>query len=117
MRSRTWIGVYLILAGLIPGCGTRSTVPLDLASQDPSANQALIADYHRREAAFFKLKAGELRERAVLYENLFGRDSDWVTGARLLAQFYEESAAEQERLAAYHGEENAGRPYRDTVKP
>jgi hypothetical protein len=45
-------------------------------------------------------KAEDLSEQAAAYERLFGRDSDWVTGARLLAEYYEEEAKEKHRLAA-----------------
>jgi hypothetical protein len=44
----------------------------------------------------------ELTDRAVLYEGLFGRESDWVTGTKLLVQFYREMALEQDRLAEMH---------------
>jgi hypothetical protein len=40
--------------------------------------------------------------RAAIYEQLFGRNSDWVAGARLLAQSYEEEAREHERMASKH---------------
>jgi hypothetical protein len=38
----------------------------------------------------------------VVYERLFGPESEWVTGARLLAQYYEEAAHEAEQLARRH---------------
>ena len=44
-----------------------------------------------------------------MYERLFGPKSDWVEGTRLLAQFYEDAAAEQERMAARHLEAVPGR--------
>ena len=46
--------------------------------------------------------AEEQVNRAFVYERVFGADSDWVTSARLLAQFYENSAREQERQANWH---------------
>ena len=46
--------------------------------------------------------AEEQANRAALYERIFGPDSDWVSGARLLNQFYETSAREQERQAHWH---------------
>ena len=47
-------------------------------------------------------QAEELTHRAMVYEGLFGRESEWVTGTRLLAQFYEEAAHEEEQLANRH---------------
>jgi hypothetical protein len=44
----------------------------------------------------------------VVYEGLFGRESEWVTGTRLLKQFYEEVAREQDRLADLHLELSGG---------
>jgi hypothetical protein len=76
--------------------------PLDLSSPDPAYDQRKIASFHRREAHYFRLQAQELSERVLVYESLFGPDSEWVKGARLLARFYEESAEEQERLASSH---------------
>jgi len=43
-----------------------------------------------------------LTDRAVLYEGLFGQQSDWVTGTKLLVKFYQEMALEQDRLAELH---------------
>ena len=53
--------------------------------------------------------AHDLSHRALMYERLFGPKSDWVEGTRLLAQFYEDAAAEQERMAARHLEAVPGR--------
>jgi len=50
-----------------------------------------------------------LTERVTIYERLFGRESDWVSGTRLLVQFYEEAAREQDRLADLHLELGRGR--------
>ncbi len=43
-----------------------------------------------------------MRARVAVYERLFGSDSEWVSGARTLADFYEQAAREQERLAGKH---------------
>jgi hypothetical protein len=53
--------------------------------------------------------ADDLSHRALMYERLFGPKSDWVEGTRLLAQFYEDAAIEQERMAARHLEAVPGR--------
>ncbi len=76
--------------------------PLDLMTMDPVQDQGKIAAYYVLEAARLRQKAQELTDRAGAYELLFGRESDWVRGARLLAQFYEETARERERMARQH---------------
>lgn len=83
------------------GCNG-SAVPLDLTSSDPTVDQIKIAGHHDQEAAFFRSKAEEYRQRVLVYQDLFGTDSDWVRGAYLLARFYEAPAEEQERLAEDH---------------
>ncbi|HSB44732.1 MAG TPA: hypothetical protein VLD60_06960 [Nitrospira sp.] len=101
-RTRKWAVVLVLsLAFSALGC-IRASGPLDLTSQNPYYDQEQIASYYTREANNFKLKAQELSQRASVYEGLFGSDSEWVKGTRLLEQFYEYSAQEQERLAAEH---------------
>ena len=113
-RGRTCSQVGL-LALLIMAAGlscARNTAPLDLTSPDSSQDQRKIASYHSREAVLFRSKAEEFAQRIVVYERLFGPDSEWVTGARLLLQFYEDAAKEQERLADWHlGIVNNGRSH------
>jgi len=100
--------LLIMVAG--PGCA-RTTTPLDLTSPDSSQDQRKIASYHSREAVLFRLKAEEFSQHVVVYERLFGPDSEWAAGARLLVQFYEDAAKEQERLADWHlGIVNNGRP-------
>ena len=96
--------VLILLLGflLMSGCYRGPAAPLDATSLDPGQDHWTIAAYYRREAAVSRHKADELANRAVVYERLFGRESDWVTGTRLLAQFYEEAAREQDRLAGLH---------------
>lgn len=104
MRGRTYsrsIVTFLPLACAVLGCAYVS-VPLDLTSLDPTSDQRRIGDTYSREAVFFKFKAQEQAQRVLVYEGLFGADSDWVKGARLLERFYEEAAIEQERLASLH---------------
>lgn len=91
----------LLLALAALGCA-RAPAPLDLTSLDPAQDQWKIAGYHSREATLLRVNAEELSQRVVAYERLFGRDSEWVTGTRLLVQFYEDAAKEQERLAGRH---------------
>jgi len=91
--------LFVAVAGL--GCARTST-PLDLTSTDPSQDQRKIASYHTQEAAVLRSKAEELSQQVLVYERLFGDESEWVSGTRLLVQFYENAAKEQERLADWH---------------
>lgn|SRR5574340_263398 len=86
---------------LLSGCISSSS-PLTITTRDPAQDQWRIAAYHDREAVFMSQMAEDWTVRAAHYERLFGADSDWMAGARLLAQFYEEAAREQERLASIH---------------
>jgi hypothetical protein len=61
-----------------------------------------MASFYVREAMRSRELAEEQANRVALYERVFGPDSDWVSGARLLNQFYENSAREQERQAHRH---------------
>jgi hypothetical protein len=86
---------------LLIGCANTAQ-ELDLSSYDPGQDQTKIAHYHAQEAVRLRQKSEELLNRAALYERLFGTDSDWVKGARLLAESYEEGAREHERMAGRH---------------
>lgn len=96
--------VLIVLLGflLLSGCARESATVLDPASRDPGQDHWAIASYYSREAAVSRQQVEVLTERAAIYERLFGRESDWVSGARLLVQFYEEAAHEQDRLADLH---------------
>lgn len=74
----------------------------DLNSFSPSTDQRLIARYYQQEAIRHRQQADEADSRAEMYEQMFGPDSDWVLGARLLAQSYRLSADDRERLANDH---------------
>lgn len=86
---------------LVIGCSNPRT-ELDLTSFDPSKDQYKIAEFYSHEATKLRQMAHDLVHRALLYERLFGPKSDWVEGTRLLAQTYEDAAAEQERTAEQH---------------
>jgi hypothetical protein len=97
----------MLLMGLLLGTACHHGpmipyVPLHTASDDPSQDHWKIATYYRLEAVASRQKAEELANRVEVYERLFGRESDWVAGTRLLAQFYEESARDQDRQANLH---------------
>jgi hypothetical protein len=100
--GHAWSAVLLGLAFLLCAGCTGSGTPSTLSSLDISPHQWDIAAHYQREALTLRQQAEEYMVRAAVYEQLFGLQSDWVTGARLLSQFYEESAREQERLADVH---------------
>jgi hypothetical protein len=95
--------VLILLLGfvLMSGCTSRTAV-LDPVSRDPIQDHGAIASYYTREAAVSRQQVEELTDRVVIYERLFGPESDWVTGTKLLVQFYQEMAFEQDRLADLH---------------
>ena len=47
----------------------------------------------------FQQKADEMAERATAYRQLFGEESEWVSGARLLGEYYRQEARDRDRLA------------------
>ena len=94
--------VLLLAIFLQSGCSGGPAAPLDMTALNPGHDHGKIAAYYRHEAVVSRQQAEELTHRALVYEWLFGRESEWVTGTRLLAQFYEEAAREEERLASRH---------------
>jgi hypothetical protein len=85
------------------GCA-QSSETIEMTSFDPSPDQITIAGYYRDGAMDMRGKAASLAESAVRYEQLFGPQSDWVSGAKQLSQYYAAMAQEQERLAEAHAE-------------
>lgn len=95
-----------VINGHMTAACVQAPQPLDLRSQDPRHDQRQIAAHYCREAVIFRQKAAEMTGQLVAYERLFGRDSEWAAGARLLAQFYEEAAHERGRQAAQHSDQS-----------
>ena len=100
--------VLLLSFLLVSGCARGPTALLDPTSRDPGQDHWAIAAYYSRQAAESRQQAEALTGSIVAYERLFGPESDWVTGTRLLVQFYEDAAREQERLADLHLELGGG---------
>ena len=94
--------VLILLLGFVLASGCSSADVRDLVSRDPGQDHGAIASYYTREAALSRQQVEELTDRAVLYEGLFGPQSDWVTGTKFLVKFYQEMALEQDRLADLH---------------
>ena len=77
---------------------------VNLESMDPSLDHWRIAQYHYREAARFRQRSRDLYEQGLIYERLFGGESEWVSGSRLLARSYEEAAMQHEQRGDTHRE-------------
>jgi hypothetical protein len=73
-----------------------------MGSLDPSQDQGYLAALYSDQARALRQKAEALRQQASVYARVFGPDSEWVRGARLLAEYYEDSAQEAERQAGRH---------------
>lgn len=84
------------------GCSRGASAPLDLQTLDPESDHWRIASYYSEQATQMRQMAQELRVRADRYAELFGPDSEWVSGARALAEYYEKAAHEQDHLAQMH---------------
>lgn len=94
---RAVVMLVVCIAGL-QGCSASPTVP-DFYSLGSIEEQRTIGEYYRSEAAQFRQRADEMAERATAYRELFGEESEWVSGARALGEYYQREARERERLA------------------
>ena len=105
------------MLGCWAGCASPDR-EFDLTSFNASSDQQLIAHYYQQEALRYRRQADELDVRAEMYERMFGPQSDWVSGTRLLAQSYRLAADDRERLGNEHLDSgrNAGRSTRP-VRP
>ena len=97
-------GVLIVLCSLVAAACAQPVVTTDMTSFDPSQDQMAIVGYYRGQAMDLREKAASLTESAVRYEHLFGPQSDWVSGARQLSQYYAAAAQDLERLAEAHAE-------------
>jgi hypothetical protein len=95
----------LVVLCLVTSAGCAQPVQtVDTTSFGPSQDQLTIAGYYRGEALALKEKAAAIAESAVRYEHLFGPQSDWVSGARQLSQYYAVAAQDLERRAEAYEE-------------
>lgn len=99
-----WSVLIVLCVLTASGCAQHVETIDDMASFDLSQDQNAIAGYYRSEAMVLKEKAAGHAESAARYEHLFGPQSDWVSGARQLSQYYTEAAQELERQAEAHAE-------------
>jgi hypothetical protein len=75
---------------------------LDLTTFDRTQDQQKIAEFYGQEAVRLRYMARDLADRVTVYEQVFGQDSDWVKGVRLLAQSYLNAARDHEAKAERH---------------
>jgi hypothetical protein len=109
---RLGLGVLLLFClPVVAGCA-QPVQRIDTTSFGPSQDQMAIAGYYRGEALALKEKAAAIAESAVRYEHLFGPQSDWVSGARQLSQYYAVAAQDLERRAEGYEEAARGRQRR-----
>jgi hypothetical protein len=94
-----WIGWLLVLAGA--GC-VSSSAPVAMTSLAGEHDQPGIASYYAEQARRMRQKAEELRNTALLYEELFGPHSQEVKSVLMLAEFYESVAEHREKEAHLH---------------
>ena len=97
-------GVLLLLGSLAAAGCAQPVQTVDTTSFGPSQDQQAIVGYYRAEAMVLKEKAAAIAESAVRYEHLFGSQSDWVSGARQLSQYYAVAAQDLERRAEAYEE-------------
>ena len=100
----------------IQSCSASPTVP-DFYGVGPADEQSTIGEYYRQEATVFRQRANVMAERATAYGQLFGEESEWVNGARLLGEFYQQNARERERLAEQYQFPSDGRLNPPTLSP
>ncbi len=106
-------GALILLCSLAAAGCAQPVQTVDTASFGPSQDQQAIVGYYRAEAMVLKEKAAAIAESAVRYEKLFGPESDWVSGARQLSQYYAVAAQDLERRAdAYEEAAKTGRQRR-----
>ena len=101
-KATVKVGWSLLVCLLGIGGGCASYEPLDMSSYDPSDDQKAIASYYQDQAVSMREKANAQVTAAMRYEALFGSEADMVSGARLLAHYYEQTAQELERIAESH---------------
>lgn len=103
-------GFLILLCSLAAAGCSQPAEKVDTIAFGPEQDLQVIAGYYRDEAMVLKEKAALIAESAVRYERLFGPQSDWVSGARQLSQYYAVAAEDLERRADAYDE--AARPKR-----
>ena len=99
----------IVLLTLLATACASAQRPDNTVMESPGVQDAGVLQY-QREAQLYRDKSAALIERAALYERIFGPQSDWVTGTRMLAAFYEDEARDRERQAARRKESSHAMP-------
>jgi hypothetical protein len=106
-------GVLILLCSLAAAGCTQPVAKIDTTTFGPSQDHMAIAGYYRDQAMVLREKASAVAESAVRYEHLFGPQSDWVSGALQLSEYYAVAAQDLERRAeAYADAARTGRQER-----
>lgn len=95
-------GMVLVLIMVSIGCQKPAVAPINLNNLDPSQDQRFIVKQYLNQAVHMVQTAQDLRRKSERYAQLFGPDSEWVTSAKLLEEFYINEAYDREKLAAQH---------------
>jgi hypothetical protein len=82
------IVIFVVCISGLQSCTASPTVP-DFYSVGSTEEQRTIGEYYRSEAAMFRQKADQMDERVRAYRQLFGEESEWVSGARALGEYYQ----------------------------
>lgn len=98
-----WGALIVLCVLTMAGCA-QPVETIDRTSVDSLQDQIAIAGHYRAEAMALKEKAAAVAESAVRYERLFGPQSDWVSGAQQLSQYYAVAAQDLERRAEAYAE-------------
>jgi hypothetical protein len=93
-----WLALLAGMAIQMGGCGGHRT-PTESSTEKLYGKEVDLAAYYRDEAMMLRRKAEDMAGQAEAYRLLFGENSDWVSGARLLTEFYQRAAAERDELA------------------
>jgi hypothetical protein len=97
-------GALILVCSLAAAGCAQPVKTIDTASFGPSQDQQTIVSSYRAEAIVLKEKAAAIAESTSRYEQLFGHQSDWVSGAKLLSQYYAVAAQDLERRAEAYEE-------------
>ena len=98
-----WGALIVLCVLTMAGCA-QPVETIDKTSVDSLQDQMAIAGHYRAEAMVLKEKAAAVAESAVRYERLFGPQSDWVSGAQQLSQYYAVAAQDLEHRADAYAE-------------
>ena len=98
-----WGALIVLCVLTMAGCA-QPVETIDRTSVDSLQDQMAVAGHYRAEAMALKEKAAAVAESAVRYERLFGPQSDWVSGAQQLSQYYAVAAQDLERRAEAYAE-------------